>query len=672
MLNFAAIYRIPEVPDAPPIPDDLRSRMIRAAASIALDPALAAALIAEALPVLKTCRPDLDFTISCGLVAETFSEPDTLIVFWRDLHERFPLAPTPMEHLMRKFRRDGFIVAGLEKLDDIYPDAGHDANQTLAILAGLRGLGIEPDFHSYVLLKRQGLEDELLLHFATKLRDQKKFKHALGMLLKIGREHSGRDDIVAFRSQLMIELHRKLRGPQKRKLVVPRSEVIPRLVRIAGGMARPFDVSNGLGPLVFFTGQLGPGGAERQMSRLAAELHRRQTVGESVGTTQLAGPVHVCLRQADPLRNGDFFLPVLLTAGMDPELIDERPLPGPEVFTDMPAGMADLLLMLRKGLRELTLKLIVYYREIQPDVAYLWQDGGALAAGLAALIAGTPRVVVSFRGLPPNKRPDRMREEMPALFRAMAELPHVTFSANSTAVAHDYEHWLELPKGTISVVPNAVQHLPQEGDASDHAFWEDMVARSPECQRTVIGVFRFETNKRPDTWIEAAAAYAKQDPAVRFVIVGAGVEARAAVAQIERLGMTNRIFLAGARKSVGFFLHRSDLLLHLARTEGLPNAIIEAQMCGLAVLATPAGGTVEIIQDGVTGHLLPSAETVETETVIQALAEILGDAARLEQMGRLAVSHSTPKFNLESVLEATFDIFTDPSQQTEREQREDA
>jgi glycosyltransferase involved in cell wall biosynthesis len=672
MLSVSDIFRSDVPADAPLVPDDLRERMLRATVKAALDPDHADALLSEARPVLAACKPDLDFTISCGLVAETISEPGSLVPFWNDLHGCFPLAPTPVKLLMREYRRDGFVAFGLIRLNELFPDAGRNLNETIAFLAGLAGLGLTPDIDSFVALKRAGLEDELLLLYAGMLRDQRRFKHALAVLLRIGPETRRREDVTALRSQIMVDLHRQVRRQNKPKLVVPRKEVIPRLVHLAGDLTRPLDVSTGLGPVVFFTGQLGPGGAERQMSRMAAELHRRQVAGEPVGVTRLAGPVHVCLRQVDPRRNSDFFLPVLREAGLEPALIDAHPVPGEHVLAGLPDGMADLLMMLRKGLRELTLKLMLYFRETRPDVAYLWQDGGALAAGLAALIAGTPRIVVSFRGLPPNKRPDRMREEMPALFRAMIDLPQLTFTANSAAVARDYENWLELPEGTISVIPNAVQHLLSEGDAADRAFWEDMVARSPECRRTVIGVFRFEANKRPETWVEAAAAYALRDPSVRFLIVGGGVEAVATKAWIERHGMENRIFLAGMRKSVGFFLYRSDLMMHLARTEGLPNVIIEAQMCGLPVLATPAGGTGEIVQDGVTGRLLPSAETVEAQDVAGALQDILGDSAQLEQMGRLAVSLSTPKYNLDSLLQTTLDHFTTPIRQAAPKMRQGA
>jgi len=638
------------------VPLDLRERVIAAAIAAWLEPEDGAALVAEAETALTACQPDDEFTICFGILGERLGYPEAWVTFWNDLHIRLPLQQTPIKHLMRKFRRDGFVAYGIEKLEALYPLARDDVRQRMAFFAGLEGLGYVSELDLGLRRIRLGVLDDIKLDFAAQLHHEARHRLAMSVLLKLSVERQTDPSVVAFRKTVMLPLLRNRQKAGKPKLVVPRSEVIPTLLRHAAALTRPREPDRGIGPVVFFTGQLGAGGAERQMSRLSVEMHRREQAGEAIGRQELTGPIHVCLRNADPSRGSDFFLPVLRQAGLEPTLIDPMPLPGNEVLQGYSAEVQALLPMLRKGMREMTLKLIPYFREIKPEVAYLWQDGGAMAAGLAALLTGTPRVVVSFRGLPPDKRPDRMRDDMPTLFKEMFKLPQVTLSANSAAVACDYEAWLGLPAGAIAVIPNAVQDLPRDGDAADQKFWDAVVARSPECNRTVAGLFRFEPNKRPQTWVEAAA-YVRRDPTVRFLMLGTGVEAARCALLVERLGMSDRIFMAGNRKHVGFYLNRCNLLLHLAETEGLPNAIIEAQMCGLPVLATPAGGTGEVVHDGVTGRLLPSAATVEVDTIVAALDDLLSDPVLLGRMGRAATELSLPRFNIDSVLSATVDLF---------------
>ncbi|MGA7541417.1 MAG: glycosyltransferase family 4 protein [Steroidobacteraceae bacterium] len=64
---------------------------------------------------------------------------------------------------------------------------------------------------------------------------------------------------------------------------------------------------------------------------------------------------------------------------------------------------------------------------------------------------------------------------------------------------------------------------------------------------------------------------------------------------------------------------------------GLP--VAEAMACGVPVLASASGGVPELIEDGVTGRLVPR---LETEALARALQEMLAEPARLRAMGRAA------------------------------------
>ncbi len=663
MIKVCEIFNPEKPADAPKLPEQLFEDLLnfgnQTVRNFVGDPIL----LYKASEAMRKSQPNIDFTVLWGKLADRTLEKQQILDFCRDLNSMFPLEQWPIKVLMSHLKKTGHQAFGLESLKDLYPNAGTNLAEGIACFAGISGLGCNIPVDDFLLYARLGRFDDITLKFSRQLLDEKRPKLALAVLLKVSPEGRTRHEIIEHRKELTATLFNMQRRKTalKPRIVVPRREAIPYLVREAARGLRPLNLEHGLGPVVFFTGQLGAGGAERQMSQISAELHNRHLAGQTVGGLRLRGPMHVCLRNTDPLRKADFFLPVLQKVGLEPHRIDTIPVPDLGSLDDVPYFSQELVAMLRKGLRDVTLKLFLYFREVKPDVVYLWQDGGALAAGLAALLAGVPRVLISFRGLPPNKRPDRMREEMPILFQEMFKLPQVAFSANSIAVARDYEDWLDLPAGSIHVVPNAVRDLPTTGDASDGAFWDEVTRRSPGCSRTVASVFRFEPNKRPLTWIKIAASYARRDSATRFVMLGAGVEHKQAEELIRDLGMTERIFLAGARKNVGFYLAHATMLMHLAETEGLPNAIIEAQMAGLPVLATPAGGTAEVIFDGETGKLLPSAETIDVEATVEALSDMLSDEARLSAMGRAAVERARPRYNLDNILDTTVQLFAAPA-----------
>lgn len=657
MFEISKVIQSLEDATLPPVPADVAERIKLARYSTFKDVGQKALAVNQLSGLFGKFRCDITFVVNAGCLAEEFEPEGNWVEFWNALHSRFPLEPHPISRLMTELQSMRSYVYGVSTLKRIYPDIVTDHVQRAAFAAGFLALGYHDRDGILSARLEHALLDDVIFEFASQLLEQRRPKVAVAMLLQLSDEKRAHPLVEEVRKSALSAVIAKQKSKPKPKLIVRRSEVVPKLVQASAGLARPMDPTGGLGPIVFFTGQLGAGGAERQMSRLSCELFTRQKNQETVGGVSLNGGIHVCLRNVDSARRGDFFLPVLQNVGLEPTLIDPMPVPALADIEGLSEDVKALLPMLRKGIRETTLKLIPYFQRIKPDVAYLWQDGGAMAAGLAALLTGTPRVVISFRGLSPDRRPDRLREEMPILFREMIKLPQVIFSANSRAIARDYERWLELPSGTIKVISNAVQDLQLTGDEADQEFWDDIVQKSPDATKTVMGLFRFDPNKRPQTWIKAAAKYLSTNTDTRFMIVGAGAEAAICESLIHEMGMSNRIFLAGNRKNVGFYLHKADLVLHLAETEGLPNALIEAQMCGVPVLATPAGGTGEVVLDGQTGKLFASAETISEEEIVEGLEHLLADPVSLAEMGREAHRQAQPRFNLENVLSSTLGLF---------------
>lgn len=326
-------------------------------------------------------------------------------------------------------------------------------------------------------------------------------------------------------------------------------------------------------------------------------------------------------------------------------------------LNDLLPDMAAVLPLMPEDLRHNTVKLVPYFKAHRTDIAYLWQDGGVLTAAFAALLAGVPRIITSFRGQPPTLRPELMRPQMPALYPALAKVPGVSFTADSRATATAYEDWLGMPRGFVQVIHNAVPVPTDDGAPEDHRIWDTVLAASPGCTRTVLGIFRFDHNKRPEDWVRLAADHARARPEVRFLILGTGVDHARCRRLVGDLGMAGRIFLPGATRHVGFYLHRCDLVLHLARHEGLPNALIEAHLAGKPVLATPAGGTAEVVRDGETGVLLSDNMVLDRDEVFQSPDRLLQDPDLLTRMGLAASRFSGDRFVIDRILAQTLAVF---------------
>ncbi|MEI6641075.1 MAG: glycosyltransferase [Novosphingobium sp.] len=418
-----------------------------------------------------------------------------------------------------------------------------------------------------------------------------------------------------------------------------------------------------LGRISLITGSLGPGGAERQLTRTAAELEKRRRATGKVGDFAIDRPVEVVVRSHQPNGQHDFFLEDLRSAEVD--LFEINTMPQARV-TELGVDDKTLLALLDflpPKVNFGTRRLVQHFRQSQPDVVSIWQDGACLFAGLAAVLAGVPRIQLVIRGLPPVIRRHMFQPEYEVMYRALAAVPGVEFISNSKAAARAYAEWLDLPLERFAIVYNGVQRMASASSEDLDTQWQDFLAATPDADHTVGGVFRFDTDKRPLLWIRFAARYAKAHPKARFLLVGGGRLLDDAIALAESLGVRDRILFVGRSTEVGYWMKHMDVLVLMSSFEGLPNVLIEAQFLGVPVVSTPAGGAAECFIEGVTGHILGSADKTDLDeacTKVRALVGRAHDPEIFEPATRdfLDAKFSVPRM-LENFVSTSCGIFTE-------------
>jgi glycosyltransferase involved in cell wall biosynthesis len=380
--------------------------------------------------------------------------------------------------------------------------------------------------------------------------------------------------------------------------------------------------------IALVTGSLGPGGAERQLTRLATHLKRISgtrfdQAACTTGEVEVLVKQHSAASPADRSRRIDFFLPDLRKAEVPVTEINRMK---PVAVSHQQIGDDDLQRLLEclpPQVHYGVTRLAPYLREREIDVISLWQDGTCLFGALAALLAGIPVIHLVFRGLPPNVRRERYRPEYHVLFQTLAQVPGVEFVTNSQTCANEYAEWLGIPVSRFHILYNGVPELSTEGSAQDEAKWREFEARTTDAEETIGGVFRLQPEKRPLLWIRLAARYLKRRPRARFFIVGDGRLLDKAEALARELGIADRLLLAGLSSHVGFWYSKMDVKVLLSRVEGLPNVLIEAQLLGVATVSTPAGGAGECFVNGVNGHLLESLENPDLNEACDRIATLV-------------------------------------------------
>ncbi len=153
--------------------------------------------------------------------------------------------------------------------------------------------------------------------------------------------------------------------------------------------------------------------------------------------------------------------------------------------------------------------------------------------------------------------------------------------------------------------------------------------------RIILTVGRWlasERYKGMDTLITALPRLLTQRPDVQLVLAGAGDDRAWLEDLAEQTGVNRHVhFLTGlSYPELAACYSACEIFALPSRGEGFGLVYLEAMACGKPVIGGAHGGAPEIIEDGVTGYLVPHGDPIQLATSIEAL---LADPALSKEMG---------------------------------------
>ncbi len=170
----------------------------------------------------------------------------------------------------------------------------------------------------------------------------------------------------------------------------------------------------------------------------------------------------------------------------------------------------------------------------------------------------------------------------------------------------------------------------------------------------VLLVSRLVPRKGVEHFLDAAARIVPQMPHVRFVIVGGqgpDTTYRAAMERYAaRVGVARHVVFTGPRRDIPSLMAQATVSVLPSLSEGLSNVLLESMAVGAPVVATRVGGVPEVIEDGVSGLLVPPGHPVALAGAIRRVLEQPGLAARLGATGQQLV---LARFSLDRMVSAT-------------------
>jgi glycosyltransferase involved in cell wall biosynthesis len=146
-------------------------------------------------------------------------------------------------------------------------------------------------------------------------------------------------------------------------------------------------------------------------------------------------------------------------------------------------------------------------------------------------------------------------------------------------------------------------------------------------------VGRLAWEKGVDVFLLAAARVVGEFPSVKFVVVGEGPDREKLERTIDELQIRGSVAMLGRRDDMPGVYASLDLMVWSSRQEGLPMAILEGMASGLPLVASAVGEVPTVVQDGVTGLLVPAEDV---ERLAAAILELLRDGARRKRFGAAA------------------------------------
>lgn len=364
------------------------------------------------------------------------------------------------------------------------------------------------------------------------------------------------------------------------------------------------------GRVVMVCGSLQPGGAERQV------------VNTLIGLSSAPGVESLTLLceslQSHREQQHDFYLPLARESRAD---IREIRRGRSARASSLPREVGTALDHLHPLLAVDVVRLYWEFRLLRPQIVHAWLDWSNIRAGLAAVLAGVPKVLISGRNLSPKHFKLNMDYFHPAYtaLSAMSERQLVMLN-NSRAGADDYADWLGLSQHRIKVIRNGVQFAEQGRPSREQALSVRSRLRIAPDVPLIGGMFRFEDEKRPTLWLRTAKQIAGELPEAQFILYGKG-NMRGEMEQLVRdLDMGSRVHFGGVVSPSVDGLAPCNVLLLTSRGEGTPNVLLEAQWLGIPVVTTDAGGAGEAVLNGVTGKVVASDdETTISVAVIDVL-----------------------------------------------------
>jgi glycosyltransferase involved in cell wall biosynthesis len=268
-------------------------------------------------------------------------------------------------------------------------------------------------------------------------------------------------------------------------------------------------------------------------------------------------------------------------------------------------------------------------RRLRPDVLQVnlitpWSCRYALLAGMVLRHGGMVAV---------EQLPHSSTSRVHRWFKSLSSRRLAAHVAVGEGSARDVERLARLPAGSVRTIHHGVPDLPLQPKPR------------PSSGFVVGSVGRLDRQKGLDVLVDALPAI----PDAFALLVGDGPERDDLLARAAAAGVADRLSVTGWQADARNYLTALDVFVLPSRFEGFPQAVVEALLAELPVVASDVGSVSESVIDGETGFLVPPDDA---PALAEALRRLQDDPELRRELGRRGRERALTEFSLTGMARA--------------------
>lgn len=307
------------------------------------------------------------------------------------------------------------------------------------------------------------------------------------------------------------------------------------------------------------------------------------------------------------------------------------------------------------------LKLIRLIRRLRPQLVHTHTSKAGFIGRLAARLCGVPHIVHTVHELPQNAA------HSPWLIKFYQCL-------EKFAAQYLCDHLITVSQPNYRQITSLGIASPEKltliREGLDHSKYEPYHRQSAPGQRSaaeiraefavpdgaplICSVGRLEEAKGHSDLLRAFQQVSAILPQARLVIVGGGRLQEQLQKEILELGLQGHAVLAGWRDDMLDILAACDLYALASHYEGLGIATMEAMALERPVVCTGVGGVLDVVSDGVTGHLVPAHHP---QAFAEKMLDLLNNPDKARQFAKAGYRRVQEEFHDDTANKATLALY---------------